>query len=428
MKPLGQVLFSLIPLLGSVSLATAAQVTFQVNMSAQIGLGNFNPATDTVNVAGDPINGWSTSASPLAGSASNTNIYEGTFDVTGTAGSTGQYKYVMNTASGAVWEGNVGTAGGTGNRTFSVQDTNQVLPVVYFNNVTNSTTVNNSITFQIDMSVQTALGNFDPSSGTVTIAGEFNGWSTTANALTMSSANTNIWTITLVLSGADGSAVSYKYVMNGTWEANNVGANGSQNRSVTLARNNQTLPAVYFNNLTSIPLPTPLTFQVNMTVQTALGNFDPTSGYVEARGTFNNWNAGFTLTNSPDNTNLFSGTIIDTTDAQGSAVQYQFVLNNGAGAVWETAVGNRSYTLTSTNEQVLPLVYFNNANTLGSIAILPVSGNQATLTWTAGPLISLQSAAHLTGPAWQNVPNTQGSNSATVPIGPGQRFFRLIGP
>jgi len=415
-------------LLGLPSLASAVQVTFQVNMSAQIALGHFDPANDSVVVAGDAINSWSTAASPLASSAATTNIWVGTFDLSGNAGSTVQYKYVMNTPSRLVWEGNVGTGGGTGNRTFRIQTTNEVLPVVFFNNVTNSTTVSNAITFRINMSVQTTLGNFNPSSGIVTIAGEFNNWSTTASPLTNSTTDTNIWSTTLVLVGADASSVSYKYLMNGTWEANNVGPGGSQNRSVTLARTNQTLPVVFFNNLTSVPIPTPLDFQVDMTVQTALGNFNPATDFVEARGTFNNWNAGFSLTNSPNNTNVFSGTWVDSIDAQGGVVQYQYVLNNAAGATWETAVGNRNYTLMSTNEQTLPLVFFNNVNNLGPISIHPAAGPQATLTWTAGPLVRLQSSTSPPGAAWQDVPNTQGSNSLTVPLGPGQKFFRLTGP
>ena len=42
---------------------------------------------------------------------------------------------------------------------------------------------------------------------------------------------------------------------------------------------------------------------------------------------------------------------------------------NASGATWENAVGHRSYTLTSTNEQTLPFVYFHNQNHLGPITI-----------------------------------------------------------
>ncbi len=409
--------------LGSAALASSAEITFQVNMSAQIALGNFDPNNDAVFVAGDPINAWSTSSSPLASSSTDTNLWVGTFDVQADAGATVSYKYVLNTANGTVWEGNVGTTGGNGNRTFTMPATNETLPVVFFNNVTNSTSVTNLVTFQVDMSVQTALGAFDPTSGMVNLAGEFNNWSTSATPLTNSATTPNVWTATVSLTGADASAVAYKYVMNGTWEGN-VGPGGTQNRSLTLARTNQVLPVVYFNNTAGIPVPTPLTFQVNLGVQTALGNFDPTSGTVEARGTFNNWAAGFTLTNSVATPTLYSGTWVDTNDAVGAAIQYQFVLN---GTTWETAVGNRAYTLISTNEQTLPLLFFNNVSNLGPVSIRAANG-QATLTWTAAPLVRLQSATSLVSTAWQDISNTQGSNSVTLPLGAGRQFYRLAAP
>src|SRR5690348_12559843 len=75
--------------------APAVQVTFQVNMSAQTLLGAFDPINDSVVVAGDPINNWSTTAAPLTPSTSDTNIWVGTYDVGGIAGATAQYKYVV---------------------------------------------------------------------------------------------------------------------------------------------------------------------------------------------------------------------------------------------------------------------------------------------------------------------------------------------
>jgi hypothetical protein len=210
----------------------------------------------------------------------------------------------------------------------------------------------------------------------------------------------------------------------GTWEGN-VGPGGAQNRSVTLQRTNQVLAAVYFDNKAAPPVPTPLVFQVNLAVQIAQGNFDPTTGFVEARGSFNNnWAGGFTLTNSPDSTNIYAGTFVDTTDVPGTSIGYKFVLN---GATWES-INNRTYTLTSTNQQTLPLVFFNDVGDLGPISILTTSPGQAALSWTAGPLVRLQNATGLMNPAWQDVPNTQGANTITVPIGPNPQFFRLTGP
>src|SRR3974390_924226 len=135
--------------------ASATMVTFQVDMSVQTTLGKFNPTTDTVVVAGDAINSWNTSASPLTSSVENSKIWTGTFDLSAAAGTTVQYKYVMNTVGGLVWEGNVGSGGGTANRTFSMPAADQTLPAVYFDNATNSASMNDQIPVQVDIAVQT---------------------------------------------------------------------------------------------------------------------------------------------------------------------------------------------------------------------------------------------------------------------------------
>jgi hypothetical protein len=425
MKIVSKTLAGLFVALAASIPAHSDPITFQVDLSAQTALGNFNPSTDTVNVAGDGINSWNTTASQLNPGTPNTNIYVGTFDVAGNPGATIQFKYLLNTAAnGTVWEGNVGTTGGTGNRTFILSGNPQTLPVVFFNNVTNSVNYTNNITFQVDMSVQIAQGNFDPSSGTVNLAGEFNGWNSTATPMTNSPTDTNIWVMTIPLSGAPGTSIGYKFIMNGTWEGN-VGPNGSQNRALVLQTTNQVLPAVYFNNQSSAPVSIPIEFQVDLAVQIALGNFNPTTDYVEARGSFNNdWAGGFSLTNSPAAPNIYTGVFVDTGDVIGTAMSFKFVLN---GSTWES-INNRSFTLASTNQQTVPVLFFNDVNNLGPITVQTNTPGQAVLSWTGGPGVRLQSSTNLVHPTWQDIPNTAGTNTATIPVGSSQLYFQLNGP
>ena len=414
-------------LLGTALMASAVPITFQVDMSAQKSLGNFDPAVDSVFAAGS-FNSWSTSDLVLAPSSASPEIYVATFDdTTDAVGSTIQYKFVLSTAAGLTWEGNVGAAGGTGNRSFALADTAQVLPVVFFNNITNGALVNAEVTFQVNMSLQLAQGTFDPEVGPVSVAGDFNSWTTGLWVLTNSVTDTNIWTGTFKVSGALDSTFSYKYVIySSNWENNGVGPNGAQNRSGTLTSAKVTLPAVYFNNLATLPSAIPLTFTVNLAAQIALGNFDPATGTVEARGSFNSWAAGFVLTNSPSaSPRIYSGTWVDTNDSPGLAVAYQFVLG---GTVWETAVGNRPYTITSTNEQMIPPVYFNNVANLGALAVSPMASGQTTASWTAAPAVRLQTAANLNPASWQDVPNTLGQSSAKINVATGQVYLRLVGP
>jgi hypothetical protein len=161
-------------------------------------------------------------------------------------------------------------------------------------------------------------------------------------------------------------------------------------------------------------------------VQAALGNFNPDSGdTVEAQGTFNSWTAGFILTNSTANPNVYTGTYVDNADGPGASIQYQYVLNS---STWETSVGNRSYVIAGTNLQSAPLVFFNDVNGLGPVSIGRISGGQTTLSWNAHPNVRLQTTANLPNSAWQDIPNTAGQSNTTVSVGPGSAFFRLKAP
>src|SRR5262249_47298 len=152
----------------------------------------------------------------------------------------------------------------------------------------------------------------------------------------------------------------FKFVLNGgTWESR-------PNRTFALASGTQKLPVVFFNDVAGAPTNIPLTFQVDMSVQTARGTFNPATDAVFTAGTFNNWSTtDLQLTNSPANTNLYSGTVIDSADGAGATIQFKFVMN---GSNWES-IANRNYTLSSTNQQIIPLAYFNDISGLGSITI-----------------------------------------------------------
>jgi hypothetical protein len=210
----------------------------------------------------------------------------------------------------------------------------------------------------------------------------------------------------------------------GTWEGN-VGSNGAQNRSLTLKNVDQILPVVYLNNLAEITTVFPLTFELNLATQIAQGAFDPASGTVSVAGdAINSWTTSVSpLTRSATETNVWQGTF-EITNSVGGVVVYKFVLND---STWES-IDNRSYSILSTNAQSVPRVWFNNVNHLGSIVVGPITGGQATLTWSAGPLVRLQTSTNLDGSVWQEVPNTLGQGSATVSMGTGRSFYRLIGP
>lgn len=427
-------------LFGSALVASANLVTYQIDMSVQTTLGNFNPGTDRVLVAGNfSTPDWiapATTAFVLTNDPGNPSIYKNTFNNDIATSGFENHKFIIDvggTATTLNWE--LG-----GNRFFQVTAGDQTLPVVFFNDITNANTIiTTQVTFSVNMGVQRALGNFDPNTDFVYVAGDpLNNWTPGASTLTNSLADTNIWINTFSITSTVGSTVNFKFIMNTfiggqQWENNGVGPNGAQNRQFTFTNEATTLPTVYFNNITnsSSLVTTQVTFKVNLAAQIAQGTFDPNVGTVSVAGDIiNNWNPlASALTQTLTNTSVWSGTF-DVTNTVGAPVNYKFVLNGGG--TWENnGVGpngaNDRQMIFTNAATVLPDVHFNNLNNLGALTISPPSGGQVTVNWTAGPLIRLQTNAPLTG-TWGDVPGSLGASSANVPVGTANTYFRLIGP
>src|SRR6185503_2722471 len=166
------------------------------------------------------------------------------------------------------------------------------------------------VTFQVNMSVQTTVGNFDPALHAIEVHGSFDGWA--GGAVLSASPEAGVYSADVEVGGAAGTAVQYKFVINqsGTqvWEVDGVGPAGAQNRSFNLENSAQTLPVVFFNNQSTPPGVVAVTFQINMGVQKSLGNFDPALHTVEVHGAFDGWGPGVSLTVSPTDVNLYQGT------------------------------------------------------------------------------------------------------------------------
>lgn len=140
------------------------EVTFNVNMSVQAIMGNFNPATDTVVVRGGtaPLE-WSGYANLLTDTEGD-SIYSVTLDFGDSTG-TVEYKYVMKPAGGDdVWES-------VDNRTFDLTGSPQTLDTVYFSDQA-GVPVEGTVIWQVDMRVQEAVGNFIPGTDHITLRGE----------------------------------------------------------------------------------------------------------------------------------------------------------------------------------------------------------------------------------------------------------------
>ena len=161
----------------------------------------------------------------------------------------------MSTAvGGTVWEQNGVGPSGANNRLLALPASATNLDVVYFNNITNvSSIIVKPVTFSVNVGVRVALGSFDPASGTVSVAGDpLNNWSSTASLLTNSLTSPNIFQGTFNVTNTPGNTISYKFVLNGaTWEDNGVGA-GTQNRQFIFQNATTNLPTAFFNNISNL--------------------------------------------------------------------------------------------------------------------------------------------------------------------------------
>ena len=192
------------------------KVTFQVNMAVQIQKGAFTIGTDTVEIrgsfqtaAGDTVD-WAGFMFTMTKKSSD-SIYtvSATFPDT-SVGKSFEYKVVINDGG---WEGSP-------NRPFTVPTKDSTLDVVYYNDeMVYNPTVNNTVTFQADMSsyLGTNPGQFDPSKDSLQIMGLSNwgGYAVTEvtgdRTLHSTLLHPTIFQTTLTFAGPVGDSTAYKF-------------------------------------------------------------------------------------------------------------------------------------------------------------------------------------------------------------------------
>ncbi len=240
MKWLGGIILGALVLAGTAQ-GQAVDVTFSVDMSVQMDLGNFNPDTMGVDVRGS-FNNWGNPAATALFREGETGIYSATISVAGAESDPVEYKFVYNNGSD-VWENM------TDNRSFNLgpSGTAQILDTVYFNNQGPvGPEVTADVTFSVDMGVQIVLGNFDPDTGEVQIRGPFNEWGGTA--LTQVG-ETTVYSATLSVTANEGSDVPHKFYIVGFLDPND-GYETGNDRTFVMGEHGVplVLDTVYFSN------------------------------------------------------------------------------------------------------------------------------------------------------------------------------------
>jgi len=206
------------------------RVVFAVDMTSQIRIGAFNPATDSVFVSGD-FNGsggvWPgtgpgalllTNRPPYLGGG-DTNIYYGTNTFAGSPGTVpSNYKFTDNDP---ILAGSNGYEQG-GNRSFALLTTSGLLrlPVVSFGNYDASEylPVDTAVLFSVDMNNAVDIYSypFNPATDSVYINGQFVNWypwwaTAPAGYQMIQKGATTIYTNTIIIPAGTPVAFGYKY-------------------------------------------------------------------------------------------------------------------------------------------------------------------------------------------------------------------------
>ena len=285
--------------------------------------GAYDAATEVIDVIGvlgvDPGTAW---------------------DVAGVVGATAEHTLVRKTtvtAGNTDWAASAGTD--AANSEWIVFDQN------FFGSIGSHPYVEpETVTFSVDMSFQTTLGNFVPGTDVLDVAGSFNGWSG-GDMLTDDDAD-GIYegTFDIVAGG-----IEYKFRINSNWDTSE---NLPANRAYTVVDGANVIPTVWYSDQEPVGATNVEVFlQVDMTVQLLNGNYDPTAGdLIVVRGghdNFGNWGGAIQMTLDPEQTNVY--THLSSFDAVpvGSGFEYKFVILTGGdvdAAIWESIASNRSFT------------------------------------------------------------------------------------
>lgn len=224
---------------------TPVLVTFRVDMSNQ------TVSADGVFMTGD-FNNWSLTETPM--SEYEPNHYQAV--VVLNANTTINYKFL----NGSAWTGaesvpvECGADDGSGNinRSYAATDVMETLPLVCFNECAACVVIDMvDVTFQVDMSQQV----IDPTG--VYVAGSFNGFSSTATPMTLTTPGVYTATISVM----PNTSITFKYLNGSTFagvesvpfECGVDDGFGGYNRSIVADVADITMPVVCFSSCAACP-------------------------------------------------------------------------------------------------------------------------------------------------------------------------------
>lgn len=392
----------------TVNPVTTAAITFRVNMSSE------TLSAQGVRLTGSFFN-WSLDSAQTMMTSVGNGIFEKTVSIDTTL--TVQYKFING--GNFLQQENVPQACGIDNgvggfdRQIAVPNVSTSLPIVCFSSCTNCPAPPLvPVTFRVNMSQQTV------SPQGVRLTGSFFNWSLDSALTIMSPAGNGVYEKTVLIDST--TTVQYKFVNGSTFAQQETvpqacGINngvGGFDRQIVVPEGPTFVLTVCFGACDNCPFLVPVTFRVNMSLQT------PSPQGVRLTGSFVNWtlDSAQTIMN-PVGNGVFEKTVsLDTT----LVVQYKFI--NGAIFAAEETVPSAcgvANNVSSFDRQiavpntasVLPTVCFGSCTNCPSAVFVPVTFRVDMSETPAGP-----DGVRLAG-SFNNW--TLGDSSLMVPTGNG---------
>ena len=362
-------LFSFILLTGTFLRAQTVNVTFQADMRVEMAKGNFNPGTDTVFARGS-FNDWGTT---LMTDDNADSVY--TAMVSGVAQNTTiAYKF-YHTGNSGTWEDDP-------NKEVNVGTSDITADARFFNVNTPYSKIPTTVTFNVDMHGP-ANSTFNPASNKVFVAGSFTDWQNGAVEMTDPDGDTT-YSVTVNTINS-GQILQYKFVFSatdapsGTWESPTEGNDifGSDNNRIYGVVDSGNTITRFWNN--ADPNVTTangnIFFEVDMSVATELGVFNPDVDSVQIRGSFNGWSdtqpEKALMNQNPADPNDWFLDVPFTKEILNGEQHYKYFIKNGSSSTpyantgWEVSIAptdaanrDRPIIFEGNNTQEAPLAYF----------------------------------------------------------------------
>ena len=196
-----------------------------------------------------------------------------------------------------------------------------------------------TVEFNVNMTVKAIEGSFTPGERQVFLAGNFNGWNTSATEMTDDD-NDSIYTTTIDTFAVD-DTLYFKFI---TVAGSDIVWENDPNREYVVPSGSSTF-SDYFDRDTIVNASVTLTFSANMEFEIASGRFSTARpDTLSVRGSFNGWSGSDIMSPSVSDPYYYEKEVVYQ-PTLGEEIAYKFAYINATGTTWE-GDPNKIYTVT----------------------------------------------------------------------------------